>query len=428
MGIFGRFFRKEKTASEKPEPSIQKIYYGNAAAWLDSELHEEIGRLSSRASALCDDVVAKAGKLKGKIIRLGSASFDPHDKTYAAVNMTKDTFVNKSVASLNTIRPCDAKDYGKLIAFKESVERALNSVKNATPKQALLISNYFKEQGADIVKGVREAEKALAQLSGFLEGEGLLLKKVMEAKESAALLARLDFECRTMQLELGRISGLLSSLEPSISSKKTELESFTQSEEWKAYSAALEKLSEIGKQMKGIEQEANNRLSVLRRPMKKLSHEKGTAALPDNPFSDILLGGGDVQNIIRMVDEAAEAGEIDLKPSERERIIALKDSADEITGLMDSYNRLMSQREETSKSTGSSVEETKGSMEAALSGLNDERQRLQREINDLENEIRRKYEERERQQEETRRAVQEAAGKEIDIIMQKDSGQAQPVR
>lgn len=423
MGIFSIFSRKGKPAAEKPQqPSKESIYYGDIAAWLDTELSREIRRLGGRASALCSDVVSKAGKLEEKIAKLGSSSFDPHDKTYAAVNMTKDAFVKKSMASLSSISRYDANDYGKLVAFRDSARSALDSARSTTPKQALLISNYFKEQGADIVKGVREAESALAQLSGFLEGDGMLLKKAAEAKEKAALLARVESECRTKQGELGKLSEMISSLEADVSRKTAELENFIHSSGWSSHLLSMEKLAGLERQMKGIEQEANNLLSVLRRPMKKLSHEKGTMALPENPFRGIIMAGGKIESITRNISEAAEAGEIDLKPSERERIIALEQSASEIGKLKDSYNDALLQYEKLKVGKESSIEKKKSSMESALSGMEEERQRLQREIDDLGNEIRRKHEERERQKEETRRAVQEASGKEVAVIMQKDSG------
>ncbi len=423
MGIFGIFSRK------KAEPEAQivantpdKIHYADVPAWLDSALSERLESIGRKSSDAFASIMAGREKLKGRIETLGRQSFDPHDKTYAKVNMAKDTFVNKALSELNGITRPRETGYESLCSLRDSALSALESIKKATPKQAILISNYFKKQSSEMIAGIKELESAVSGLSHLIDGDAKLLKFVKEAKDNAARLAALEIERRVDDINLSKASVSESSIGNRISVKQKELDALMDSEEWKAYAETLGKLSELEARMKSAEQDANNRISVLRRPMKKLSHDRDIAGMPENPFREIVLGGGSIGGIVKTVLDAEVAGEIALKPSEREKIIALDDSS--IADLKDYYSKSAGEHDMLKASIDDSLPERKKSAEAEIAGLKSDSQRARNEVEFIEEKVRRNNEEKQRQLEETRRAVQEAVGKEVNITLQKDSGRA----
>jgi len=419
MGIFSVFSRKKKEQEKPAQVSApDRIYYADLPGWLDSAFADRLDIIGKKSADICGSISSKKENLKEKIGSLSSEKFDPHDKTYAKVNMAKDTFVNKALAALNSIGRPDGTDYESLSGFRDRAASALNSVKNATPKQAILISNYFKKQSAGMVSAIRELDSAVSGLSQLLGGEAMLLKRVKEAKDSVAALADMETERRIDEINLSKSSVAESAVGGRITAKQSELDALVSSDEWKGYSESLGRLAELESRMKMIEQDANNRLSALRRSMKKLSHDRHTASLPENPFRDIVLQGSSIETMAKSVMEAEAAGAIVLKPSEREKISALSDA--DLAGLRNSYNDAASQRMAFEGSIDAGLLERKKSAEAALEELRSEKQRTRREVEYLEERIRRDNGERQKQLEKTRAAVQEAVGKEVNITLQKD--------
>ncbi len=425
MGIFSIFSSKKKAEPEAPAQIDvpEKIYYADVPVWLDSALSERLGGISRRASDICASIMSSKEKLKERIETLGKQNFDPQDKTYAKVNMAKDTFVKKALSELNgTSRPRETSDYKMLCGFLDSALSALDSIKKATPKQAILISNYFKKQSSEMVAGIKEMETAAAGLSRLIDGDGKLLNAVKEAKGSAAKLAELEIERRVDDINLSKASVSESAIGNRISVKQRELEALMESNEWKGYAESLGKISEMEARMKSVEQDANNRLSVLRRPMKKLSHDRDVAGMPENPFREIILTGGSIEGIVKTVLEAVSAGEIALKPSEREKIMALDDAS--LSPLKDSYGESASARGMNENSIDAALLEKKKSLESEITSLKSDSQRARKEVEFIEEKARRNNEEKQKRLKEIRRAVQEAVGKEVNITLQKDSGKA----
>ncbi len=421
LGIFSRKKREPETAMQTDAPG--RMHYADVPAWLDSALSARLDSVSRKASDACAGVMAKKESLKARIETLGRQSFDPQDKTYAKVNMAKNTFVNKALSGLNGIaRPREDSDYDGLCGLRDGALSALDSIKKATPKQAVLISNYFKKQSSEMVAGIKELESSVAVLSQLIDGDAKLLKSVKEAKDNAARLAELEVERRVDDINLSKASVSEYAIGNRISAKQKELDALLDSDEWKAYAESLGRLAELEARMKSAEQDANNRLSVLRRPMKKLSHDRRTTGMPGNPFREIVLAGGSIGSIVRTLMDAEAAGEIALKPSEREKIIALDDAG--IAGLKESYMKSADEHEMLKASINAALPEKKKSVEAEIAGLKSDGMRARREVEFIEEKVRRNNEKKQRQLEETRRAVQEAVGKDVNITLQKGSGSA----
>lgn len=422
MGIFSVFSRrrKEKAAQEKPAQvsAPDRIHYADVPAWLDSALSERLAAVEGRTEELFDAIISKKDSLREKIGSLGGQSFDPHDKTYAKVNMAKDAFVKKALAELNCIRqPAEMNDHRMLSDFSGGVLSAVDSIKNATPKQAILISNYFKKQSSEMVAAIKELESAASELSRFLKFDGALLKHVREAKDGAARLAELDARRRVDDINLSKASVQEAAIGNKSATKRKELDLLMQSDEWKLYAESLNRISELESGMKSMEQDANNMLSVLRKPMKKLSHDKKMASLPENPFREVVMAGGSAETLAKSVLEASGAGAIALKPSESERINALSDPA--LAELRDSYSRTAEEKGLLEKSVGTALLERKNALEQEIAGLDEDGRRARQEVKFLEEKIRRDNEEKQRQLGEARRAVQEAAGPAVVITLQK---------
>jgi hypothetical protein len=425
MGIFG-FLRRKNEAVEQPQQPPQEkasVRLGELGGWLDGELGGRLEKLNEEADALCGSIIDSVDSVRESIRKLGKESFDPQDRTYARVNMAKDTFVNKSLSSLGGIRkPHKDCGYNQLLSFKSAASSSLNEIKAATPKQAFFISNYFKEQMAAIIDAIKSADSAAAELDGFLGGEGMLLKSYSEAKESAASLQRFVSEAENLRREEGEIKKQIESANSGISSSEKELESFVRSEPWQSNLSAKSRLQAASDSVKSIEQEANALLSVLRKPMKKIAHDTGSAALPENPFKEIVVSGGSVGDIIRTVLSASESHEIDLKPGEREKIVSLSASIDDLYAMRVRYLKAVAAMENEAGSIDTSLDEKKASIESGISELKSGLERARKSLTAKSDEIKRKDDEKEIRIREARGALQEAARKEVDIVVQEYSG------
>ena len=420
MGIFSVFSRNKKEPEAAVATAPDSIYYADVPGWLESVFSDRMKAINEKTSKACECIMAKKGGLKEKIDSLGSQRFDPQDRMYARVNMAKDTFVNKALAELNKIGRPETFDYGKLSEFSDDVVSALESIKKATPKQAILISNYFKKQSNEMVTAIKEMDAASSGLKQLLDRDCLILKAVREAKDAIARISELETEYRIDQINLSKVSVDEASIGGKILARQRELEALTASDEWKGYAESLNGLSITESKLKSVEQDANNTLSALRRPMKKLSHDRKLAGLPENPFREVVLAGRSTESMARSVLDASAAGEIALKSSEREKIMALSDSR--MAELRDSYNHLTEERDALEKSVDAALMEKKKSTEAIIAGLKEDGQRARRDVEFLEEKNRRNNEEKKEKLGETGRAVQAAVGKEINITLQKNTG------
>jgi hypothetical protein len=416
------FSRKPKeTAATAPEKADVRLE--GARGWLDGMLSAELERLDSAASGLCDNAMAKIESLRSAMKELGRQSFDPQDKTYARVNMAKDTFVNRSLSVLSGVRkPAKTDDYKGLFAFRQCASSAVDEIKMATPKQAFLISNYFKKNASAIIEAAKAADAAIGSLDTFLGGEGSLLRRHADAAGSITVLESAVEDAGAKEAESAELSSRIESAGVRITAKEKELDILLKSGQWQSNIMAMEKVRLAAGKAKAVEQEANSMLSVLRRPMKKLSHDRKMRDLPDNPFKDIVVSGGSVEDMVRGVLSAADSHGIDLKPSEREKIVSLSGSLGEIYRLRAEYVKALAETDEAARSVDTGLEERKAAMEAEIADLRSRVERARKALGTIADETKRKREEIERRRREACGALQEATGKEVSIAVPGDSG------
>ena len=421
MGIFGIFSRKRAVPDDRPvEKEKAHVKTTDVVSWLGSETSSERSMLEGRAEKLCEALVSDAEGLMQALRRLGEDKFDPHDKTYAVVNMSKDTFVKKSVSGLRIVRMPESMDYASLQSFLEKSGRAIFEIKGATPKQAFLISNYFKQSASGIVESIKKSEASAAALSAFLSGDGTMLKKIDDAKKSAYAMLGAMSASEKSAAELADAESSLASAEASLSSAKGDLDGFLRSEEWSVYRDSAKRIEELENAMKSKESSANGILSALRKPMKKLSHEKGTAELPENPFIENVVSGAGISGFVAMIEEAAKSGDVELKPAEAENIEALKGSYENIEELRKAYAAACSERDSIRSSLRVIVLEKRKSLESRILELEGSAESGRKMMEALRNEAGRKKEESEGKIREAGIALQEATGKEVSIAVQKD--------
>ncbi len=354
MGFLG-FLKKGKKAEgvSSAAPSAAADSTPSTDIGLDDVMKTLEGRMADKLAA----ETKKAEKLYFKISEglaeakkhaagLEKQSFEPGDKTYAMVNMTKDNYVKKANSLIAGLPKIGRMNYAEIAAFSGGARKILNELLNIQPKQAILLTRYFKKESSRVIMALKEADIACREMESLLQGSALGLYS--SASETIADIA--DLMRRSEDLG-GRAQGM----GEKIAARKVELE--TRHGDHKAFLAGEESVKHrtLDDELKMRERERtelgnklNDELSGLKRPVKKLEHAAAKDAkdkeklalysrLSHSPLK-VMLNEGDSA----IAEALVKLREIGLKDEDREHVeeLAKKVELGYLSELADKYKWL----------------------------------------------------------------------------------------
>ena len=154
MGFLG-LFRKEK----KPEVLEPKTEDGvslrlkDLGTWFEDNFSKDIDKSKSRGGELFQSVTDSISNLRNSFVSLESARFNGRERVHAAANMIKDSYVKKAhpiITNIEKVSRETTTNYSGLNGFVTEVTKTIETLKKTTPKQAILMSRYFKKESEPI--------------------------------------------------------------------------------------------------------------------------------------------------------------------------------------------------------------------------------------------------------------------------------------
>lgn len=323
MGIFDIFRGKDKPPEE--DERIYSISLESMPVWIKEHFEDETETAKINARRIGTDAIESLSNTKERLLRLEKANFGDKDKSFAAANMAKNSFVKRSLSIIDGLRYSGpGKDtYSGLLEFNARLSDALTDINKTSPKQLFLLSRYFKNDSRLFMDSLKHLKEKSGQISVFLETEGRIISMSEKLEMHIMRLNELLSKSEKLKSQQNEIEDDISSLEQVRKSSKSALEMLLSGREWKELSKTEQSLGEARQGLEELEDKANETLSSAKRPLKKLRHLlESREAFPDNPFKDIILAGREVW-LISMLDSAkkhAEDGSIALKPRESDRL------------------------------------------------------------------------------------------------------------
>jgi hypothetical protein len=331
MGFLGLFRKNEEPP---PEPTVHKVRVEDLHSWLEKNLSGEMSEARKRTTRILGDISDSFRHISESAEKLGQSTFFGNDRLHTSANMLKDSFVKKTLSVSEqfhelTSHPLDRKSLKEL---HERMRTGLKEVKKTSPKQAVFLSRYFKKDSNQVVDNIKKAEENLDSLRELIEGDSVTPGFPETISESIGEITGLRERAAAMVKESDEMRDRVVYLRKLKEEKEKDYIELLKSREWKQINEREKELSEIREEAVRMEMDIRNELSALRRPMKKLEHDSGSLTKSqrislkgflNEPFETYILPNGldDLRSLMKSLSDGMISGEIDLKDSDRERVM-----------------------------------------------------------------------------------------------------------
>ncbi len=388
---FLNFLRKgeEKKPSAGIELPSVEVKLSGLSEWLGQELSEKTSSARKRSEELQERIVKGFQQVGVSARKLGKSEFEAKDKTYAAVNSVKDTFA-KRTQSLSGKCPSPVLDsYSGMREFRKRIAVLLKELMNISPRQGMVLSNYFRKDSSSIMKEIKNINSITEELQRFLDYEGKSLFLMEEAERiSREISERLEslsgLEKRHKEIRL-EIRGLKESL----SGKEKNLNVISKDSRWEGLEKAKKDKETLENRARDLKFRIGEELSSAKRPLKKYLHLKRDELSREernflerfvkSPLKTIMSGEGTgkLKSHLLILKGMLDRG-INLKDKEVEKLKGLinRMESGEISKMMEEYEGALKETEEKGKA-----------IDKDFSGLSGERKQAEAGINETKNDI-----------------------------------------
>jgi len=389
MGFFD--FLKKPKEEEKPVVDTKPIEVGIDS--LEKEIREHVSDMLSREQEKARDLYGRIRsgfrEIKKLNSELGGKKFEEGEKRYSAVNMIKNNYVNRTFGLLGGIPVVQEMSHEELENFLSKTTKVLDGMRKVPPKQAILLSKYFKKEASEIVKILKKIEDNLNGMKSLLsDGKPIPLVNRINSRVGVIINTRKKFEDLEQQESV--IREKIKKLKSEREGKGEDLEKLLKSEGYRKLIDSRERIRDLKKERENLANEIREEFSSIKRPMKKYEHVlRNDRSIPrekrislekliHSPLKTVLDEGGEsvLGEMVSRVENAIKGGEISLKESERKKFEEFSVNVREgkLSDLRKRYGGIKKEIGET---------EGQGDKESVA----DEREKIRREIEHLDHEI-----------------------------------------
>lgn len=383
MGFFD-FLRgggKQEQPTEAPR-DLGSLELSGLKDMLEKEMAGRMENEKERARELYGRMREKFREVKRLNSELSEKEFRSGQRMDAPVNMIKDNYVKKTLSSLNGLPVIQDFGYREISDFCSGTERVLKDMRNIPPKQAVLLSRYFKSETSKIVKMLKDIEGIRDEMKGVLDGKALWLSGEIEKRMER--LAELEGKSQDLRNQEKTLIEKIGSKEKEIKEKEREMAKFVSGEDAKGFEKLGRKIKETEDEKSNVENELREELARVKRPLKKLEYslkqdgkDKRLAKAAHSPMK-ALIGEGDSS----LKEALVRVRGLMLKENEKEHVEELITKIENgyLSKLRDRYVFLEKEaREMKTMEEKSDVEERKKAKEMEIERMRKETKEYEKE-------------------------------------------------
>jgi hypothetical protein len=397
MGFLG-FLKREK-AKPRPEAQLPPIDIGlpGLPAWLKSEISDNTGSARKKSMELQDRIVRAFSQVKSSADRLARAEFESKDKTYAAVNSVKNTFANRTQSLASKCPEPSPDSYSGMQDFQNRAGELLKELMKVSPRQGVIVSNYFRKESGSIMGGVKALNSLLEEFQRFLDFEGKSLFILEEAERISSEISKKLEDLKALEKREGEIRQEIQGLSQGLSKRKSGLNMISRDSRWRDLEKARGESQGLEREAGELKFRIGEEFSSAKRPLKKYLHLKSQElSREDRDFLERFVksplkavsgrGPGQLLPALQVL-RGMVGREISLKDKEKAKLDELikRLESGEISGLMDRYEKIIRDAEERSTETErefSGLNQEREQAEAGIKEAGDEIKALERELQD----------------------------------------------
>lgn len=435
MGFFGFFKKKKKTEIvQASSEEILRLGINEIQGWFDKSFSDSLEKSRSQGSDYHSNVMDSFLDVRNAFVSLESAKFVGSERIHAAANMIKDSFVKKAypiIANIERVSKETGMDFSGLSMFSEEASKTIETLKNTTPKQAILLTRYFKKESDPVITRIKETEEKIKSLKEWL-GDEKMLKTSETVKNSVReQLSDLD-EMKSLDKKKEDVKEEIAELKEKKQEKESEFLDLLKSKEWKEFNTMGNEIKNIKNEIMKIEYEVTSELSPMKRPLKKMeyvlnkqdalfSHRGFLRGFMQDPFGTIKTKDGEdsLRKFLFTLSGMAHDKKIDLKDKEMERLDSLLEKmVRDIPEMKKKYNELIETRDHMEKTMEdlSKTTSKKDSIEGDVESLSKEITNVEEEIKDITKNQEKLREKIKKDKRETEKLILTDIGRIVEIV------------
>jgi len=399
MGFLNLFRKKKEPEAREPEqPSEEREI--NLKELEDFCRQKLAGRLQG-SEKKARDFQARILALFNSIPLnlLESAVFESGDKRYAAVNMSKDSYVTRIKTLLSSLPPA-GEGYQGFLDFRKQAGSILSEMKNTTPKQMMALSNYFKKESRAVIEKIKEIDSELESFKSFMLSGGKDIKFAHTLGSENKIIFELLEKQKALQKSSQGIAKQSASVSEAKKEKEQQLQKLISSSEWNEMEALSEEIEKLESQAFALKSRIQGELAPLKRPLKKAKHILGSRSLDSfisSPFKELMSENGEkrLQEILGTMTGLIDDGKLTLKEKEKQKLLGLRAGLEGLESQKEKHKSLVLMMQEKRKKKESSalplernrLEEKAESLGAELVSLKSQAEKSKKSLETLEKEV-----------------------------------------
>jgi len=315
-------------------------------------------------------------------------------------------FVDKVTRAIKGLKQQKELTWQGLLAFGDSLDRALNMVADAGVVHGRYASVLFGQHLQSVYQSIHKLQELGAEFKGAIEVKKDEVQNLDNTSAQIAHLKGLAQRLVHLGAQKEALENRAKSLEGVLEAEGVEFDKLTRSQELKDVEKIRHELGQIEQKIARLKGEAASAISGLQRPFKKMKklaldgkHPLGKDMFRmldlciDEPLEAFLSDGGDLPRLTALLHDLKgiiEGGQIELNPRERRK--RLKQIQSMLSGALlemrrEYDNTLVEKAEKEQAYMSSSVLKRRAELEKSLEVHRSELEKIQSELKGLSKEI-----------------------------------------
>jgi len=391
MGFFD-FLKKEGVKKEL----ITEIEISEVSEKIRKNLSEKIRKFENEIKILKDSVISDFRALEKIGDDLEKINFsEGSERINAMIKMIKINYVKNIRNSVKNVKDINEVDYENVKNFCSQSKNILSELKNIPPKNAYILSNYFREDMKRFVDKMKEIENGIDKIENYLKSDGVVLNFVKDVEIKTDKIISMKRKIEQLKNEIENIKKDIEIYEEKMEEKKDELKNILESDDYKNLDKIRGEIEEINNEKNELEINIKNELSAIKRPLKKFLHSKSDISVHDRKIIESFINSPlktfmenlEFKKILE--DVKKEVKNLGIKEADKKRVEKL-----DIENLFDKkirYEKLLEnfdQKRYIFSESSSKILQKKGLLESEIGYLKKEIDEKKNDLTTIENRIR----------------------------------------
>jgi len=389
MGFFDVF--KKKEAEEPPEVAEEQITFDKIMEDVQTKLETDIENSMKEIEKISVDIDAQLKEVKKSAEKMRDTYFEKTDKTYTRINMVKDVWIKKFMASIDSQRKLGEITAESIGEYIQNMNKVLGGANTKDLRQNYILSNYFKASMKNIVSNMAKINKYLESMKDLTKEKSALKIKGDVNKMIDEISQKIKNEDECLE-NVEKMNKELKHLEEMKKEREKNLSDLKNGTEMKRLEALEKNMIDTEREASSMKLRLSEELSTMNRPLKKIKYnaESNEARIISeflsSPVDVCLSAGGEqkVENIIRIVARYENDKDMGLADKDAKKIasFAEKIKSGELKGIKEKYKSMLDSLENMEKEIKSleAVKKRKDSIKNDIETIKSEKEKVEKEL------------------------------------------------